>query len=134
MDLTAEDGTYMYECTRYVWTQKRQQSHTELDRRFSSRRMGLLYVAKKNCESVLTYMQKAGKAWAELRGFEQLRPNRPFDIDSFLDMADDELEDYGRDVGNTLNMHKAAEGELYQIKAVSIATVSLDEFVELMRS
>lgn|ERR1719393_973348 len=128
------DEKFMYECTRYVWKKKRQESHTELDRKFSTKRMALLYVAKMNCDSVLEYMQKAGKAWSELRGFEYLRPNKPFDIDSFLDMPDDALEDYGRDVGNTLNIHKAAEGTLYQMKAVSIDTVSVDEFVELMRS
>lgn len=107
----------------------------EEDRKFATKRMALLYVAKMNSDSVLAYMAESGKRWTDLCpsvGPYAVTPNRPFSPERFLELSDDILEEYGSGVGNALNRHKAPEGTIYRYRAVSINVTDADELHQLL--
>lgn len=112
-----------YECHRYVWWNSRQESLTKSDRKFMSKRMALLYIAKRNSDEVLTQAEVAGKTWADLtslaRGPYAVEPNLPFD-DSFLDLPDGVLQEYGANCCSVVNMLKPKMGALYTFTSKSI--------------
>jgi len=58
-----DQGGHMYECSRYVWWDKRAHCFTEQDRKFSSKRMALLYLAKMNSASLEDFLKETGKQW-----------------------------------------------------------------------
>jgi len=131
---TERDG-YMYECSRYAWREKRSVCFTEGDRKFSSKRMALLYIAKKNSDAVRAWLEEAGRSWDSAcsdKGVHALSPNAPFDLEHFLEMPDEVLERYGRDVGNVLNVHKAPQGNIYRFQAVDLATTKVDELCQIL--
>lgn len=110
---------------------------TEPDRKFPTKRMALLYIAKMNSDSVEKYAGSLGKQWTDVckdSGRYAISPNRPFDADEFLELSDDELEKYGQDVGILLHVHKAPEGILYKYTPVSLATMSVNDLAALLRS
>lgn len=132
-----EYGERMYECRRYVWKNKRMDSKIEVDKKFPTRRMALLYVAKMNSDSVLNYAGEVGKEWSQIcksSGVYAVTPNMPFDRDYFLELADDELEKYGEAVGNVLNVHKAPQGAIYRSHPLSLGTVSTEELLKILAS
>merc|ERR1740121_549299 len=106
----AEDDGFMYECSRYVWRDKRKVCATEPDRKFSNKRMALLYVARMNSDSVQAWLEESNQKWDNVcspTGVHAITPNLPFDMDHFIELPDDVLEQYGKDVGNILNVRKA---------------------------
>merc|ERR1719174_2539042 len=99
----------MYECSQFVWRNRREFMETLADNKFATKRMALLYVAKMNSKSVQKFAADSGKQWTDLckdSGKYAISPNTPFD-DRFLDLSDDELEKYAADVGTILHVHKA---------------------------
>ena len=112
-----------YECSRYVWWNARQESLTKADRKFMSRRMALLYIAKRNSDELLSQAMALGKAWAEAtsiaRGPYAVEPNRPWD-DEFLDLPDAVLEEYGSNCCSVVNMLKPKMGTVYSFNSKSI--------------
>merc|ERR1719330_2105075 len=126
----AEVDGLMYECSRYVWREKRKHCVTEPDRKFSSKRMALLYIAKKNSDSVLAWLADTDRKWDDVcsdKGTHAITPSAPFELERFLELPDDVLEEYGRSVGNILNVRKAPEGTIYRYTAVELATTSLKD-------
>mmetsp|Transcript_32817 Transcript_32817/g.94248 ORF Transcript_32817/g.94248 Transcript_32817/m.94248 type:complete len:212 (+) Transcript_32817:77-712(+) len=131
------DARYMYECTRFVWRNKRESCATEPDRKFSTKRMALLYTAKMNSDSVLKFAGKAGKKWTDLcsdSGPHAVCPNVPFDAERFLELSDDVLERYAESAGSILSVRKAPEGASYKFRAVSLETMPTEELAALLRS
>ena len=123
------DGA-IYECSRYVWRNKREDCALEADKKFRSRRMALLYVAKKNSDSLRQYLAESGKRWHDLcsdTGRYALSPNMPFEMEQFLELSDDVLERYGAEVGNALTVHKAPQGAIFRFKMIPLATTELEE-------
>lgn len=134
--LGSDDG-HMYECSRYVWREKREKSSIESDRKFSSKRMALLYVAKMNSDSLQRYLEESGKNWFDLcrsTGVHALHPNMPFDVAPFLELSDDELEKYGAGVGTIMTVHKAPQGTIYRFRAVPLATMAVEELLSILMS
>jgi len=132
-----DQGGHMYECSRYVWWDKRAHCFTEQDRKFSSKRMALLYLAKMNSASLEDFLKETGKQWADVcsdTGVYALSPNVPFDFDEFLELPDEVLEDYGKEVGNTLNVRKAPRGTIYRYQAVALATTEVQELCQILES
>jgi len=130
------DGA-MYECSRYVWRNKREHCSLEADRRFRSRRMAILYVAKMNSDSLQTYLAESGKRWHDLcsdTGRYALSPNAPFDMEQFLEMADDAIEKYGAEVGNVLTVRKAPQGTIFRFKVTPLATTEVEELCQILAS
>ena len=114
---------------RYVWRNHRQSSDLEEDRKFATRRMALLYVAKMNSDSFCSHLQVAGSDWEQLspgEGQHALHPNRPFDR-GFLDLSDAVLEAYGRGIALLFAVHKTQCGTVYECAPRKIATTSVRE-------
>jgi len=133
----SDQGGHMYECHQYVWTEKRAKCATRLDRKFASKRMALLYIAKMNSASLQTYLAESGKQWGDLckdTGIHAVRPNRPFDLEAFLDLPDEDLELYAQAVGGALTVHKAPQGSIYRYSAVPLATTDVQELVSILES
>jgi len=132
---SAESDGYMYECSRYVWRNKRSVCYTEPDRKFSSKRMALLYIAKMNSDSVTTWLGESNQKWESVssdKGVHALTPNMPFELDRFLELPDDVLQQYGKDVGNILNVRKASQGTIYRHQPVALATTNLNELCQIL--
>lgn len=130
------DGA-MYECSRFVWRNKREHCELEADRKFRTRRMALLYVAKKNSDSLQQYLVESGKEWNDLcsdTGRYALSPNVPFNMEQFLELPDDVLERYGAEVGNALTVHKAPQGTIFRFKAVPLASTEVEELCRILGS
>merc|ERR1711879_342457 len=130
-----EDCGRMYECSRFVWRSRREFMATEPDNKFATKRMALLYIAKKNSDSVAKYAASIGKQWTDLCrdvGTYAISPNRPFEVASFLELSDDDLEKYAQDVGTILHVHKAPQGIIYRYKPVSLGTMNVDELAEVL--
>merc|ERR1712241_376893 len=95
----------------------------------------LLYIAKKNSDSVKAWLEESNQEWGNVssdRGVYALKPNAPFDLDSFLELSDEALEKYGRDVGNILSVRKAPQGSIYRFQPVALATTSFDELCKIL--
>jgi len=132
-----DEGGHMYECHRYAWTERRLKCSTSPDRKFASRRMALLYVAKMNSASLQTYLQECGKQWHDLckdTGIHAVQPNKPFDLEGFLDLPDDVLDQYGSAVGSALTVNKAPQGSIYRFTAVPLATTEVEELVRILEA
>ena len=98
----SKDAGKFFECSRYTWWNHRQcQTSLLPDRKFSTRRLAALYVAKQNSDELSIAAREAGKTWEELvpsDGVYAVRPHAPFRasaVDDFLELSDDELELYG---------------------------------------
>lgn len=131
----AERDSCMYECSRYVWREKRNVCHTKPDRKFSSKRMALLYIAKKNSDSVKAWLEESNQEWGNVssdKGVYALTPNAPFDLDSFLELSDEALEKYGCDVGSIMSVRKAPQGSIYRFQPVALATTSVDDLCKIL--
>jgi len=132
-----DQGGHMYECHRYAWTERRLKCSTSPDRKFASRRMVLLYVAKMNSASLQTYLQECGKQWRDLckdTGIHAVQPNKPFDLEDFLDLPDDVLDQYASAVGSALTVHKAPQGSIYRYTAVPLATTAVEELARILEA
>lgn len=117
-----------------MWWNKRQSSDLEDDRKFASRRMALLYVAKMNSDSFCSHLQAAGEDWGQLcakEGQHALEPNRPFDR-GFLDLSDAVLEMYGRGIALLFAVHKTQRGTVYECAPRKIATTSVRELAAII--
>lgn len=105
--------------------------------KFPTKRMALLYIAKMNSESVLKYIAESGKKWPDLcksSGVYAVSPNIPFDMDLFLELSDEQLDTYGAEVGNALNVHKAPQGTIFSCKPVSLTCVAAEELMDILKS
>mmetsp|Transcript_95458 Transcript_95458/g.208752 ORF Transcript_95458/g.208752 Transcript_95458/m.208752 type:complete len:155 (+) Transcript_95458:63-527(+) len=130
-----DEGGQIYECSKYIWTDKRAHCYSEPDRKFAAKRLALLYIAKQNCASLQTYLQSSGKKWSDVckdEGCYAVKPNKPFDFPAFLELSDEELFEYGREVGNVLNVQKAPEGVIYRFATVEIKTTSASDLYRFL--
>lgn len=128
------DG-FMYECSRYVWRDKRSVCSTEPDKKFSSKRMALLYIARMNSDSLQIWLRESRRSWEDVcsaTGVHAIVPNEPFDMDRFIELSEEVLEQYGKAVGNMLNVKKAPQGEIYRFHAVGLATTNLNELCQIL--
>lgn len=117
-----------------MWWNNRQSSDLEDDRKFATRRMALLYVAKMNSDSFCSHLQAAGSDWEQLsagEGQHALNPNRPFDR-GFLDLSDAVLEAYGRGIALLFAVHKTQRGTVYECAPRRIVTTSVSELASLL--
>eukprot|EP00320_Phaeocystis_rex_P014978 CAMPEP_0119081278 /NCGR_PEP_ID=MMETSP1178-20130426/116151_1 /TAXON_ID=33656 /ORGANISM="unid sp, Strain CCMP2000" /LENGTH=199 /DNA_ID=CAMNT_0007063953 /DNA_START=22 /DNA_END=621 /DNA_ORIENTATION=+ len=120
----ATTGSFEYfECARYIWWASRQESVTKSDRKFMTRRMALLYIAKRNSDALVTQAAALGKPWSEVtanaRGPYAVEPNRPWD-DGFLELSDGTLQEYGSNCSSVVNMLKPKTGTLFSFTSRSI--------------
>lgn len=131
------DEKYMYECSRFVWRNKREFCALEPDRKFSTKRMALLYMAKMNSDSVLRFARSVGKQWTDLcsdSGPHPVCPNMPFELERFQELSDHALERFAESAGSVLSIHKAPEGVSYRYRAVSLETTGADELEKILGS
>merc|ERR1712150_231282 len=125
----------MYECSKYTWWEKREHCSTEPDRKFSSKRMALLYIAKKNSDCFQIWLQESSREWSSAcpdSGIHAVTPNAPFDLESFLDLPDDVLEQYARGLRNLLSVHKAPQGTVYRCQAAGTETTTPRELFQIL--
>ena len=132
----ATTGSFEYfECSRYIWWANRQESLTKSDRKFMTKRMALLYVAKQNSDALSTQAAALGKSWAEVtataRGPYAVEPNRCWD-DAFLDLSDAVLQEYGSNCASVVNMLKPKKGTLFSFTSRSIDVTDAAELLELL--
>ena len=119
-----------------MWWNNWQSSDLEDDRKFATRRMALLYVAKMNSDSFCAHLQAAGSAWEQLsagEGQHTLDPNRPFDS-GFLDLSDAILDAYGRGIALLFAVHKTQRGTVYECAPRRIVTTSVRELASLLEA
>ena len=117
-----------------MWWNNRQSSDLEDDRKFATRRMALLYVAKMNSDSFCAHLQAAGSAWEQLsagEGQHTLDPNRPFDS-GFLDLSDAILDAYGRGIALLFAVHKTQRGTVYECAPRKIVTTGERELETIL--
>ena len=124
-----------HECSRYVWWSSRQESVTKPDRKFVSRRLAMAYLAKRNSDELQASGAALGKTWSELtanlRGPYVITPNRPFD-ESFLELSDKVLEDYGADCGSAINMLKMPTGRVFTMFSHPVETTDATELLPIL--
>ena len=113
----AVDDDVAHETSKYTWWSKHEGSTSERDRTFRSRRLALLYVAKRNSEQLCDYAESAGTDWEALfptSGTHVLRPNRPFDLHAMLELGDDAMQEWCDAVCNAFSRYKVVKGSLYR--------------------
>jgi len=119
----------------YVWWNNRQRSEVQDDRRFATKRMVLLYVAKMNSDAFCAYLSEVGRDWASTcrpgGSQDAVEPNRPFDTD-FLELSDQQLDAYGSGVGQAFAVVKASKGTTYQWAPRAVRTTPPAELAELL--
>ena len=112
-----EDRSVRHDVTKYVWWASHEGSCTSADRTFATRRMALMYVAKRNSEEISTFVEAEGRAWANYfanDGHYALRPNAPFSLSTFADLRDEEIEAYANALCDAFSRHKVARGTSYR--------------------
>lgn len=124
-----------FECSRYVWWSSRQESVTKPDRKFVSRRLAMAYLAKRNSDELQAQGAALGKSWSEitasLRGPYAIEPNRPWD-ESFLELSDKALEEYGANCGSAINMLKMPTGRLFTMISHPVETTDASELLPIL--
>ena len=113
----AEDTSVRHEVKSYTWYDKHECSATQTDRTFQTKRHALLYVAKRNSEELVQYIEQTGKKWENMfrrTGAYALYPNAPFELEEFCELSDDTLEEYGNTVCNAFAQHKAKRGTTFR--------------------
>mmetsp|Transcript_40395 Transcript_40395/g.73071 ORF Transcript_40395/g.73071 Transcript_40395/m.73071 type:complete len:144 (-) Transcript_40395:41-472(-) len=130
-----EENGNIYTCSKYVWWNRRQGTRVDKDRNMPTKRMALLYIAKKNSDSLVKHASEIGKAWPELcKGRYAPTPNCPFDLSKFMELSDDELETYSNDLKNVFNALKVPEGESYSCQPMRLELMSVEELSKELES
>ena len=129
--LGKEEPGRLFETSRYIWWNRRQGTCTEADRRFKTRRSALLYLAKRNSDSLVAFGGRCGQSFEALTAGIGLAPSTPFNL-TFLDLDDATLERYGAAVANAFNVHKAAEGTVFSLTVRNIETAGTDELLDIL--
>ena len=129
-------GSFEYfECSRYIWWASRQESVTKSDRKFMTKRMALLYIAKRNSDALVTQATALEKSWQELtanaRGPYAIEPNRPWD-DEFLDLSEDILQEYGSNCCSAVNMLKPETGTVFSFTSRSIDVTDAGDLLAIL--
>jgi len=131
------DTNTTHDCTRYSWWKKHEGSSTHRDRTFKSRRMALLYIAKRNSEELAAYARQANVAWQSLfasEGVHALEPNNQFELeDEFLSMSDDDLQEWSDCVCNAFSRFKVEKGNLFRYTPSPCDVVEVDVLLELLQ-
>ena len=132
----ANTGSFEYfECSRYIWWASRQESVTKSDRKFMTRRMALLYVAKRNSDALSTQAAALGKQWSEVtasaRGPYAVEPNRCWD-DAFLELSEAVLQEYGSNCCSVVNMLKPKTGTVFSFVGRSIDVTDAAGLLDLL--
>jgi hypothetical protein len=124
-----DDRGFMYQCSVYEWRNRRMECATREDKRFSSRRQALLYVAKRNSDGLEKFAAQSGRKWTSMFDSDvySLSPNMPFRLESFLELSDASLQRYSQEVGGALSRFKAPEGAVYRCAPVSLETTPASE-------
>jgi hypothetical protein len=123
----------IYETSRYIWWNRRQGTRTEADRKFKTRRSALLYLAKRNSDSLVAFGARSGQSFEQLVAGTGLDPVKPFDL-TFLDRNDAALEKWGTAVSNAFNVHKASEGTVFSLSARITETENADELLDILNT
>jgi len=131
------DASKTHECTRYTWWKKHEGSSTHRDRMFKSRRMAVLYIAKRNSDELMAYTRQSSLAWESLfapDGVHALKPNKPFELDDkFLSMSDDDLQAWSDCVCNAFSRFKVEKGNLYRYTPSPCNIVEVHALLELLQ-
>ena len=112
-----EDRSARHDVSRYVWWDSHEGSSTSGDRTFPTRRMALLYVAKRNSEEFASFIEASGKSWTNFfvsEGPYALSPNAPFELATFADLSDEAIEAYANGVCDAFSRHKVERGVSYR--------------------
>ena len=132
-----QDCSTAHEVTRYLWWDSHEGSTIQVDRCFKTRRMALLYCAKLNADAFSAFADASGKSWEAFFGVEgssyALLPNRPFELESFLELTDDALSEYSDGVCNAFSRHKVPKGVSYRYSPREMHVVDCDELLKLLR-
>jgi hypothetical protein len=130
------DPSTLHEVTRYVWWASHEGSTSALDRAFESKRMALLYACKQNSDSLERYAATVGKSFSDLftkDGPYSLQPNSSFELNAFLELSDNEIEEYAERVCNAFSRHKVKEGVSYRYAPRASVACGVDELLGLLR-
>ena len=112
-----EDRTQRHDVTMYTWWDSHEGSATTHSHTFETKRHALLYVAKRNCEELNTYITESGQRWADLFPADSvyaLEPNAPFDLATLAELSDDQIEAYGNGVCDAFSRKKVGKGISYR--------------------
>lgn len=131
-----QDRATRHDVTRYTWWGWHEGSATSGDRTFSSKRMALLYVAKRNSENLMAFAEAKGKRWSDLFASEgpyALHPNTAFQLSSFVDMSDAEVEVYANAVCDSFARHKVEKGSCYRYAPRESEEMGEEELLKMLQ-
>ena len=131
-----EDRKVRHDVSRYTWWNSHEGSSTASDWTFPTRRMALLYVAKRNCEEFATYVEKSGKTWTDF--FKPgtpyaLHPNASFSLEKVADLTDDELDAYANGVCDAFARFKVEIGSCYRYAPHESDEMSEEKLLSILK-
>ena len=113
----AEDRTTRHEVTSYTWWDKHDCQSSSADMVFETKRMALLYICKRNCESLIQWQESVGKTWDACfteSGAYSLTPSGPFEVKAMCELSDDALQEYADTLCNAFARFKAKSGTTFR--------------------
>ena len=131
-----EDRSTRHDVTRYTWWSSHEGSATASDRTFPTKRMALLYVAKRNCEELTAFAEASGKRWENLfpaEGPYALTPNAVFNLPKFLEMSDDEIEVWANSVCDAFARFKVDKGSSYRYAPRESEEMEAEELMRVLK-
>jgi hypothetical protein len=133
------DLSVRHDVTRYTWWSFHDGSNISHDRSFPTRKMALLYVAKRNSEELTLYLEASdGKlSWKDLFGEAgspyALTPNTAFDLAAFIEMEDNAIEEYGNGCADAFCRHKVERGLSHRYAPRQTEEVSEEELLRILK-
>lgn len=117
--------------TRYSWWSLHEGSTTVTDRHFPTRKMALLYCAKRNTEELRIHI---GDNWADnFSGPYALTPNEPFSFERFLELSEEDLLAYSNELSNTFCRLKIKQGSVYRYVAKEMHPMDVGELITFLQ-
>ena len=113
----AEDRSIRHEVSSYMWWDKHECSSSQADMAFETKRMALLYICKRNCESLIQWQESVDKKWADCfpdGGAYALTPSGPFELEAMCELSDDALQEYADALCNAFARFKAKSGTTFR--------------------
>ena len=129
----AVDPGTTHEVLRYTWWDKHEGSSRGSDNVFVSRKSALLYICKLNSDALSRFCKESGCAWEALFASHALAPNSAFELSAFIQLSEDELQEYADGVCNAFSRHKAPQGTIYRYAPRRSAVIEAEELLNVLR-
>lgn len=131
-----EDHEMRHEVKSYTWYDKHECSSTQTEHCFQTKRMALLFVAKRNSEQIEAWIDSSGSTWEQIftgTGVYALYPNQPFDVRSFCELTDQVLEEYGNTVCNAFAKHKILRGTTFRYAPIESLVYTEERLLRMLK-